>query len=180
MANSNGKKTDAQLDREVNDILAAREKREARARGAKSRSATGFTSTSRTPPKIPSQAEYERRELSEADQRLREVERAPLADRKEAAAKFFEAMRDDPELVAERVGWLLAGNYGYGQMLMAKRVLGRPRMNRSAALTHMVAAFEWSTPSPMAMAGWKKLTKAQQAALEKAVQAEIRSAESEE
>jgi hypothetical protein len=170
MANSNGKKkSDAQLGREVDDILAAREKREAREKAAKPRSSG-----------IPSQAEYERRELDEANQRLREVERAPLADRKEAAAGFFEAMRDHPELVAERVGWLLDGNYGYGQMLMAKRVLGRPRMNRSAALTHMVAAFEWSTPSLMAMAGWKKLTKAQQAALEKAVQAEIRSAESEE
>ncbi len=164
MGNGNGKSS-SQLDREVNDILAARQKREAKA----SRSSS-----------IPSQTEYERRELTEARGKLTEVERAPLADRKAAGADFFEAMRDRPQIVGERVGWLLDGNYGYGSMLLAKQVLGSPRMNRSAALTHMVGAFEWSAPGAMARAGWKKLTKAQQVALERAVQAAIKSAESEE
>jgi len=169
MGNSNGTKSGAQLDREVNDILRARQKREARERAAQPRSSG-----------IPSQSEYERRELQEANQRLSAVERAPLADRKEAAAEFLAAMRDHPELVAERVGWLLGGNYGYGQMLMAKRVLGSPRSNRSAALTQMVAAFEWSSPGAMTREAWKKLTKSQQATLERAVQATIRDAEREE
>jgi len=162
---SNGKSS-AQLEREVNDILAAKQKREARTAPAKSR--------------VPSNEEYESRELREADQRLREIERAPLADRKEAAAEFLVAMRDHPKLVAERIGWLLGGSYGYGSMLKAKRVLGSPRMNRSAALTHMVAAYEWQTPNAMAAAAWHKLTKGQQAALEKAVQAAIKSAEKDE
>ena len=167
--NSNGKKTAAQLDGEINDILRAREKRQARER-APTRASSG----------IPSQAEYERRELTDAQRRLDEVERAPLAERKEAATEFFEAMRDNPEIVAERVGWLLGGNYGYGSMMKAKQVLGSPRMNRSAALTQMVAAYEWSSPSAMTRAAWKKLTKAQQDALERAVQEEIRSAETED
>jgi hypothetical protein len=165
MANGNGKSS-AQLDREINDILTARQKREGRGRAAQPRSSG-----------TPSQAEYERNELREARQHLTEIERAPLADRKEAAAEFLEAMRDDPELVAERVGWLLNGTYGYGEQLMARQVLDRPRMNRSAALTHMVAAFEWQTPNAMAVAGWKKLTKGQQAALERAVQGAIKDAE---
>jgi len=164
MTRSNGKKSSAQLGHEVDDILAARQKREARA--------------STRPSGIPSQSEYENRELSLANQQLREVERAPLADRKAAAADFLVAMRDHPQLVADRIGWLLDGNYGYGAMQMAKRVLGRPRMNRSAALTHLIGAFEWQTPSAMAMAGWHKLTKGQQAALEKVVQRAIRDAES--
>jgi hypothetical protein len=149
MMGNNGTKSSAQLDREVNDILRARQKREVRERAVAPRSSG-----------IPSQAEYEQRELREANQRLTEVERAPLADRKEAAVEFLAAMRDDPDLVAERVGWLLDGNYGYGQMLMAKRVLGAPRMNRVAALTQMVAAFEWSSPGAMTREAWKKLTKA--------------------
>ena len=169
--NSNGKKTAAQLDGEINDILRAREKREARTRTSK---------RSTTSSGIPSQAEYERRELADAQRRLDEVERAPLAERKEAAAEFFEAMRDNPDIVAERVGWLLGGNYGYGSMMKAKQVLGSPRMNRSAALTQMAAAYEWSSPSAMTRAAWKKLTKAQQDALERAVQEEIRSAETED
>ncbi len=167
MANDNGKKSSTQLTHEINDILAARQKREARARAAR-------------PSGVPSQAEYERCELAEAHRRLDALRRAPLSDRKEAQAEFLRAMRDDPELVAERIGWLLDGNYGYGQMLIAKRVLGSPRMNRSAALTHMIGAFEWSSPGAMSIAAWKKLTKAQQAALERAVQAEIRSAETAE
>jgi hypothetical protein len=155
MNGRNGKKTGAQLQRDIDASLA------------------------KANIKSPSQVEYERRELAEANQRLREIEKAPLADRKEAAATFFEAMRDQPEIVGERVGWLLDGNYGYGQMLMAKRVLSSPRMNRAAALTHMVAAFEWSTPNAMARAGWKKLTASQQAALDRAVLKAIRDAEAE-
>lgn len=155
MAGKNGKKkSSAQLDREIASVT---EKRTS----------------------LPSNAEYERRELDEAHQKLHTVENAPLAHRKEAAAELLAAMRDIPEVVGERVGWLLDGNYGYGPMRLAKRVLGNTRMNRLAALTHMIGAFEWSTPSAMAIAGWKKLTKSQQAALDRAVGAAIKSAESE-
>jgi hypothetical protein len=123
----------------------------------------------------------ELRERAEANRRLSEVEHAPLTARKEAAASFFEAMRDGPRLVAQRIEWLLGGDYyGCGARQLAKRVLHSPRMNRSAALTHMIAAFEWCTPNAMARATWTKLTKGQQAVLEKAVLATIRSAEHEE
>lgn len=167
MANNSGKKSGTQLNREINDILAARQKREARERTAKAPARSG----------IPGQRE--RNELAEAQRHLSEVERAPLADRKEAAATFLAVMRDNPGLVAERIGWLLDGNYGYGSMLMAKRVLASPRMNRSAALTHLVAAFEWRTPNAMARAAWNALTKSQQSALEIAVQGAILDAERE-
>ena len=167
-SNGNGKKSGTQLDREINDILRARQKREAAVQPAPSRSG------------IPSQAEYERRELADAHKKLDEVKRAPLADRKEAAGEFLEAMRKDPEIVGERIGWLLAGNYGYGSMLLAKRVLGSPRSNRSAALTQMVGAFEWQSPEDMTRAVWKKLSASEKARLESVVQATILSAQSEE
>jgi hypothetical protein len=159
----NGKKSGSQLNREINDILAAREKRTAKT----ARSAT------------PSQGEYERREMQEAQAKLTEVRKAPLADRKEAAKDFFEAMRDNPQIVGERVSWLLDGNYGYGSMLLAKRVLGAPRSNRAAAITQMVGAFEWQSPEEMSRAAWKKLTASQQVALDRAVQKAIRDAEAE-
>ena len=168
MAHKNGTKTSAELQHDIDEVLEARKRREAKK--GQPRASSG----------IPSQSEYERREFNEASQKLREVEKAPLADRKEAAAEFLASMRDHPDLVAERIGWLLGGNYGYGPMQMAKRVLGSPRMNRSASLTHMIGAFEWSAPGAMAIAAWKKLTAGQQAALESAVQGAIRDAESEE
>lgn len=167
--NNGTKKRGAQLTREIDEVLRMRQKKQGAAAVAKPRSSGS-----------PSQAEYERRELSEAHKKIDELRRAPLAERKEAQAEFLKAMRDDPELVAERVGWLLDGNYGYGSMLLAKRVLGSPRMNRSAALTQMIGAFEWMTPDDMVRAAWKKLSAGEKAALETALQAAIASAQREE
>ena len=174
MANNgrNGKKSPAQLEQEIDEVLRMRQKK-----------AAAVTPRTASRSGTPSQAEYERRELSNARNRINKLHRAPLADRKEAQAEFLEAMRDDPELVAERLGWLLAGHYGDGEKLLAKQVLGSPRMNRSAALTQMIGAFEWMTPEDMVRAAWKKLSAGEKAALESAVQGAIAratSAESEE
>ena len=118
--------------------------------------------------------------MTEAQNKIAQLRRAPLSDRKEAQAEFLKAMREDPELVAERVSWLLNGSYGYGSMLMAKRVLGSPRMNRSAALTQMIGAFEWMSPEDMVRSAWKKLSASEKAVLETAVQGAIARAQSEE
>jgi len=56
MANGNGKKSGAQLDREIDEVLAMRQKK------------AGTPTAPRPPARTgtPSQAEYERRELTEA------------------------------------------------------------------------------------------------------------------
>lgn len=126
-----------------------------------------------------SQREYEHRSLAEADRHLREIERAPLAERKEAAANFLDAIRTDPALVAERLGWIIDGNYGYGEMMKAKQVVSNPRLNREAILVQMVAAYEWMTPGDMARAAWKKLTGKEKQALSAAVDVVITAAEAE-
>ena len=172
MANNgtNGtKKSGAQLQSEIDEVLRMRQKKAAKAAVVKPRSSG-----------TPSQAEYERRELEDANRKLAELRRAPLSERKEAQADFLKAMRDDPELVAERIGWLLGGNYGYGPKLLAKRVLDNTRMNRPAALTQMIGAFEWMTPGDHVIAAWKKLSAGEKAALERAVQGAIKSAQREE
>lgn len=109
---------------------------------------------------------------------MQEVEKAPLAERKDAAKEFFEAMRDTPDIVGERVGWLIDGNYGYGAMLKAKQTLAASkRANKAAQLNVLIAALEWRCPGAMAVAMWKKLTPAEKAKLDHAIQAEIKSAE---
>ena len=163
------KKSPAQLDQEIDEVLRMRQKKAAAAAPRASRGSG-----------IPSQAEYERRELEDANRKLAELRRAPLSERKEAQAEFLKVMRDNPDLVAERIGWLLDGNYGYGPMRLAKRVLGAPRMNRSAALTQMIGAFEWMAPEDMVRAAWKKLSAGEKAALEREVQDAIKSAQREE
>ena len=126
-----------------------------------------------------SQAEYENRSLREAAAHEQEVEKAPLSDRKEAQKEFGEALKD-PALIAERIGWLIDGNYGYGEMLNAKRIIASPRMNREAALVHLVAVFEWRCPGRMSIEAWKRLTVAEKKMLSKAVQIVISEAEKQE
>lgn len=127
-----------------------------------------------------SQREYEHREIRAAMRQRDEVNNAPLAERKEAQQSFFEAMRDRPGLVGERVSWLLDGNYGYGSMLLAKGILHRPRMNRIAALTQMIGVYEWMSPEDMTRKAWKHLSPGEKHELARAVREAIEAAEDEE
>jgi hypothetical protein len=117
---------------------------------------------------------YEMHELQDAVRKIREVDAAPLVERKKACAAFLDAMKNRPETVGERVGWLIDGNYGYGEMKKAHQVLGMSaRANKAAQLTHLIGVFEWNCPAKMAVAGWKKLSASEKAALDRAVKAEI-------
>jgi hypothetical protein len=114
---------------------------------------------------------YEMRELQEARRAEQEVDRAPLSERKENMQSFYESMRDEPETVAERIDWVLTGNYGYGQMLVARQAT--KRTNRPALFTQLVGVYEWRCPRRMAVDAWKKLTKVEQAKLQLAVEAVV-------
>lgn len=122
----------------------------------------------------PSQSQYESREMMSATNQLLKLEKAPLADRKEAQAELLEAMQERPETVGERIEWLIDGNYGFGPMKKAEQVLDSPRMNQEAALLHLVAGFEWQTPGRMAIAAWKKLNASQKKKLSDAIKDAIK------
>jgi hypothetical protein len=126
---------------------------------------------------IPSQAEYERNELNRADADEQRINRTPLRDRQEARASFQEAMATDPAVVAERISWLIDGHYGYGQMVLAKRVVANPRLNREAILNQMAGVFEWQCPRVLAQAAWGKLSPAQKKALSAAISVVVADAE---
>lgn len=121
--------------------------------------------------------EYDRRELAEANQRLEKIRRAPLADRKAAQATFLNAIRTMPEHIADMIGWMIDGNYGHGEMVLARRVLASPRMNRAAALTQMAGAFEWGSPEDLSRAAWHQLSSAEKTKLDRAVQAALKHAD---
>lgn len=114
---------------------------------------------------------YEQRELAEAVSNEQAVERAPLAERKEGQRSFFEAIKFAPAAVAERVGWLLDGQYGMGPMLQAHNVT--KRMNRPALYCQMIAVLDHNCPRRMAVDAWKKLTKSEQAKLQQLIEDEI-------
>ena len=126
---------------------------------------------------LPTQAQYEANELAMARRDEERINAEPLRDRKECQDNFLDAMATDPALVAERIAWLIDGNYGYGPMVLAKRIVASPRSNRVAGLSQLVCVYEWRCPRVMGVAAWKKLTKSQKHALESAIETVIAEAE---
>ena len=124
--------------------------------------------------------DYERREVESFQRQLREVEKLPLSERKENAQRFAEDLHRDPELIAERVGWLLNGSYGRGAYTKAMQMARSPRMNQGAWLVQTTAALEWRVPPRMTAQAWHTLSAAQRSNLERLVQREIRDALSED
>lgn len=118
------------------------------------------------------ETQYAENELRLAGKALREIESAPLLDQQEARAAWSEALLD-PSLIAERVGWLVNGSYGYGQMLLAKRA-ATARGNYVAGVAQLLAAFEWRCPCAFAVEAWLKLKPAQQKAVNSAIAAELK------
>ncbi len=109
--------------------------------------------------------EYHQQALREAYRHEQEVDKAPLADRKEAQAEWLQSMKTEAGTIGERINWMLDGNYGQGEMLKAQTVIRSPRMNRVAALSQLIACYEWQCPTRMAADAWKKLTPQQQGIL---------------
>ena len=126
---------------------------------------------------IPSQAEYESNERHQVYVEEQRIERAPLGDRKAARDAFHEVMAEDPATVAERISWLLDGNYGFGKMQVAKEAGANKRLNREAILTQRAGVFEWRCPRVMCRDAWGKLTPAQKKKLSAAVAVVIQHAE---
>jgi len=108
------------------------------------------------------------REQYEANERrlhanaLALVAQQSLAERKEAKREWLDAMKTSPELVAERVGWLLQGCYGWGSMDAARKIARNKRMNRVAALAQLIASYEWQCPSREAASAWNSLSAVEQ------------------
>lgn len=109
---------------------------------------------------------------------LAEIKSAPLQDRKQAQLEWIKAMIETPDTVAERVGWIINGSYGYGACMAAKQIVDNPRMNRVAALGQLVAALEWQCPDDMARKAWTRLTPAEQERVNAAILREMNETES--
>lgn len=124
------------------------------------------------PTSIPTQEEYEQREARELQRQLRETDRNP--SRCADCEHFREQLAFDPERIAERIGWLLDGSYGYGAMQAAQRVLAKRRGNRVAWLVQTIGALEWRCPVARVVAAWKKLTPVEKRALDTAVSRAIK------
>ena len=116
---------------------------------------------------------YEANERRTFHADLRAIESQSLPERQAGRADYLEAMIERPEIVAERVGWLLNGSYGYGSYMAAREVAANTRMNRVAWLSQTIASLEWSCPARFAISAHAKLTPEQKTKLRALIQAEI-------
>ena len=100
-----------------------------------------------------------------------------LTDRQAARSEYHDDMKHSPELVAERVRWLLNGDYGYGAYLIANAIVeSSSRYNKVAALSQAIAAFEWQCPALFARQAYLKLSKPEQQKIDRLIGAEIEQA----
>lgn len=117
------------------------------------------------------QAQYHARELTAAHNHYQEINNAPVNDRKEAYATLLETCQTDPALIAERIGWLFNGSYGYGEMHLA--INATRARNPKPELFALIATFEWQAGHYFARKAYLALTKAQKDALNNAIDKEI-------
>ena len=122
---------------------------------------------------------YEVRELMEFRNQMEEVEKAPLAERKEGAVAWYNALMTDHMGVAQRVGWLLNGSYGKGSFDSACRVVNSPRMNQVAWCAITIANLEYRCPARFAIQAWEKLPVEKRYLVNEAIRQEIADAKRE-
>ena len=114
------------------------------------------------------QDQYHNDEMKRLDNQLLAIERSPLADRREAMKDYADMMQDSA-LVGERVEWILGGSYGYGAMMRARDIAKRPRMNRVAALSMLIAALDHNCPSAFARKAYLAQSDSVRAAVDNAI-----------
>ena len=124
--------------------------------------------------------QYNNREIARAMNEEKRINKAPLSERKENQQRFFEAMRDDPAIVAERLGWVFNGSYGKGAQLRAQQVLTNPRLNRVAILNQYTGIYEWRCPGSMVVDAWKKLSQHEKKTLDSMLEMVIQEVEADE
>jgi len=122
---------------------------------------------------------YELSEVGRFQRQMRASEDAPLADRKAGAVEWFRALNEDHMGVAQKVGWLLSGNYGEGSYISACRVLNSPRMNHVAWCAITIANLEYGCPAKFAIQAWKKLPVEKRYLVNEAIRQEIADAKRE-
>jgi hypothetical protein len=118
-------------------------------------------------------SDYDFRERAEFNRQIQEVERAPLTERKEGFAEYLDDLKNNPALVAERIGWLLNGSYGKGSYDVARQIINSPRMNQTAALGVIIAALEWRCSNALARKAYNALSSTEQAKLNSLIKEEI-------
>jgi len=98
------------------------------------------------------------------------ADRGSAKDKRAAMKLFAEHAADDPELVAERISWLLAGHYGKGAYDRACELVGSRFVKPTTHLIALIATLEWMVPQSRVNEAIKELTHEQLKRLHDAVE----------
>jgi hypothetical protein len=119
-----------------------------------------------------SDTEYKRIEGSRFFRQIEEIEKSPLNDRIEGYNNLLEYCQLYPNIIAERIQWLLNGSYGKGSYDRAWYIIHNTK-NPIPELFHIISHLEWMTSSYYASKAYKKLTQAEKDKLNTLINAEI-------
>ena len=123
--------------------------------------------------RIPTQAEYEANEAERLYRKLEALRTAPLRDRREARADWRKMLLD-PSWVRRNLDWLCGGSYGWAEHRAAWRIIDDPgRSNKAARLGILLAALDCACPAREAVLAYRSLARSEQAAIDRAILAEI-------
>lgn len=120
--------------------------------------------------------EYVERERRIYEKQMKEIDNAPRHDKNESQGEFLDNCKNKPEIVAERIHWLLLGSYDYYANYLAWLAVKNNKpgsVGRRATLFHLIAAVEWRCPRSYAQKTWRALTDTEKATLDRLIDAEI-------
>jgi hypothetical protein len=121
---------------------------------------------------------YEQTEAAILRRDLERIEKAPLAERREARDDWRKSCLSELDIIAGRVGWLFEGCYGKGAYDEAWRI-AESRGNRVAAIGQLIAALEWHCPAAFAREVWRGLTVAERGSVDAAIMGAMDAAKAE-
>lgn len=106
---------------------------------------------------------YHKQEMQRDLTRQRRNEKAPLADRKAAAADWFQRLTEYPETLTRCVEFILNGSCGHAPQYEAQKIIIKSsRKTATARLGQMVASVEDQCCAAGARRSFRKLTQEQQ------------------
>jgi len=128
------------------------------------------------------QKEYHENEIRNARKRFQDNEKISVIERREVLKTLQTDM--DLEVLQERIDWLFAGNYGYGEMNLALQHIRKgqksKRYNPNAALFILICNFEWLSPSNLTRKFWNSLDPRKQYEINKTIDNAVKSYETDQ
>ena len=113
---------------------------------------------------------YIQRERGKVQDKLRALSALPLRWRQQNRAEYRQALAERPAYVAAEVDHLLSGNFGEAEYHIAMDIMARPRMNRVAALSQLIAGLEWECSALEARKAYLSLDDRQKATIDTAIE----------